>query len=224
VSLAARLTFSAEWRAFLARKETPMTTIAQPSAHQPAIPRNPALFLRKAVQYVLKRALAPLALRGCTHVASGARVRGWPVVENEGGEIRLGKNFAVFSYLAKVQLYAGPGGKLTIGDDSFVNNGTILSATTEIRIGDRVNIAPHCVLIDNDFHGTADRNAAPKTAPIVLEDDVWLGTRVTVLKGVTIGRGSVIASGSVVTKDIPPGVLAGGVPARVIKRLDGGAA
>lgn len=217
--LEARLSHSAEarWIA-LTRKETAMTTLAiQP----PSVRRSPALFLKKAVQYVLKRALAPLALRGCTKVGPGARVRGWPVVENEGGEIRIGKNFAVFSYLAKVQLYAGPGGKLVIGDDTFVNNGTILSASTEIRLGDRVNIAPHCVLIDNDFHGTADRNAAPKMAPIVLEDEVWLGTRVTVLKGVTIGKGSVIASGSVVTKDIPPGVLAGGVPARVIKRLDG---
>ena len=194
-----------------------MTTLTQPLA----APRSPMRFARKAIQYVLKRALAPLALRGCTHVGPGARVRGWPVVENEGGEIRIGRNFAVFSYLAKVQLYAGPAGRLLIGDDSFVNNGTILSASTEIRIGDRVNIAPHCVLIDNDFHGTADRHAAPKTAPIVLEDDVWLGTRVTVLKGVTIGRGSVIASGAVVTKDIPPGVLAGGVPARVLRRLDG---
>ena len=194
-----------------------MTTLAQPLA---APRRHPMRFVRRAIQYVLKRALAPLALRGCTTVGPGARVRGWPVVENEGGEIRIGKNFAVFSYLAKVQLYAGPTGRLVIGDDSFVNNGTILSASTEIRIGDRVNIAPHCVLIDNDFHGTVDRNGAPKMAPIVLEDDVWLGTRVTVLKGVTIGRGSVIASGSVVTKDIPPGVLAGGVPARVIKRLD----
>lgn len=194
-----------------------MTTIAMSA---PSARRNPGLFVKKAVQYVLKRALAPLALRGCTQVGAGARVRGWPCVENEGGAIVIGKNFALFSYLAKVQLYAGPGATLSIGDDSFVNNGTILSASTEIRIGSRVNIAPHCVLIDNDFHGTADRNAPPKMAPIVLEDEVWLGTRVTVLKGVTIGKGSVIASGSVVTKDIPPGVLAGGVPAKVIKRLD----
>ncbi|MDB5100597.1 MAG: lacA 2 [Cyanobacteria bacterium RYN_339] len=179
----------------------------------------PTLLARKAVQYALKRLLAPLALRGCTKVGTGARVRGWPCVENEGGEIVIGKNFALFTYLAKVQLYAGPGGRLEIGDDSFVNNGVILSATHSIKIGNRVNIAPHCVLIDNDFHGTADRNGPPKIAPIVLEDDVWLGTRVTVLKGVTIGRGSVIASGSVVTKDVPPGVLAGGVPAKVIKAL-----
>ena len=186
----------------------------------PSPRRNPGLFLKKAVQYVLKRALAPLALRGCTSVGSGARVRGWPVVENEGGTIRLGKNFAVFSYLAKVQLYAGPGGKLEIGDDTFVNNGTTLSASLHIKIGSRVNIAPHCTLIDNDFHGTTDRDGPPKMAPIVLEDDVWLGTRVTVLKGVTIGKGSVIASGAVVTKDIPPGVIAAGVPAKVIRRLD----
>jgi acetyltransferase-like isoleucine patch superfamily enzyme len=187
-------------------------------------PRSPLLFARKAIQYALKRLLAPLALLGCTRVGPGARVRGWPVVENEGGEIVIGRNFALFSYLAKVQLYAGPGGRLEIGDDSFVNNGVILSATHSIKIGHRVNIAPHCVLIDNDFHGTANRNGPPKIAPIVLEDDVWLGTRVTVLKGVTIGRGSVIASGSVVTKDIPAGVLAGGVPAKIIKRLDGNAA
>ena len=187
-------------------------------------PRDPRLFLRKAVQYVLKRALAPLALRGCTKVGPGARVRGFPVVDNQGGEIRIGRNFCVFSYLAKVELYAGPGGRLEIGDDTFVNNGTSLSASTLVRIGSRVNIAPHCTLIDNDFHGTVDRDGPPKMAPIVIEDDVWLGTRVIVLKGVTIGKGAVIASGSVVTKDVPPGVLAGGVPARVLKRLDGGAA
>jgi maltose O-acetyltransferase len=190
-----------------------MTAVA---LHQPKPP-----LARKIIQYALKRLTAPFALMGCTKVGPGARVRGWPCVENEGGQIVIGKNFALFTYLAKVQLYAGPGGRLEIGDDSFVNNGTILSASHLIRIGSRVNIAPHCVLMDNDFHGTSDRDGPPKVAPIVLEDDVWLGTRVTVLRGVTIGRGSVIAAGAVVTKDIPPGVLAGGVPAKVIKRLDG---
>ena len=132
----------------------------------------------------------------------------------------IGRGFCVFSYLAKVQLYAGPGARLEIGDDTFVNNGTTLSASLHVRLGNRVNIAPHCTVIDNDFHGTAERGGPPKVAPIVLEDDVWLGTGVTVLRGVTIGRGSVIAAGAVVTKDVPPGVLAGGVPARVLRRLD----
>ena len=55
-------------------------------------------------------------------------------------------------------------------------------------------------------------------APVVIEDDVWCGANVTILKGVTIGRGSVIAAGSVVTRSIPPYSIAGGVPARVIKK------
>ncbi|MFP5503145.1 MAG: acyltransferase [Candidatus Sericytochromatia bacterium] len=185
--------------------------------------KKPSVFLKKAFQYVLKRALAPLALRGC-RVGPGARVRGFPVVENEGGVIAIGRNFCVFSYLAKVQLYAGPEGRLEIGDDTFVNNGTILSASQLIRIGSRVNIAPHCVLMDNDFHGTADRDGPPKVSPIVIEDDVWLGTRVTVLRGVTIGRGAVVAAGAVVTKDVPPYTLVGGVPAKVLKHLGGEAA
>jgi acetyltransferase-like isoleucine patch superfamily enzyme len=56
--------------------------------------------------------------------------------------------------------------------------------------------------------------------PVVLEQGVWLGARVTVLKGVTIGRSSVVAAGSVVTRDIPPGVLAGGMPAKVLRKLE----
>lgn len=173
----------------------------------------------RAMRYAARRLWAPVALAGVTRCGPGARVRGLPVVENEGGEIVIGRRFCVWSYLARVQLYAGPGARLTVGDDVFVNNGAVLSASVDIRIGDRVNIAPRCTLLDNDFHGTEARDAPPKAAAIVLEDDVWLGTGVTVLRGVTIGRGAVIAAGAVVTRDVPPGVLAGGVPARVLRVL-----
>lgn len=178
-----------------------------------------ALRLRRAFRYVFARLWAPLALSGCTQLGRGARVRGCPVVENEGGRITVGKRFCVWAYLARVQLYAGPGGVLVIGDDTFINNGSVLSASQGIFIGNRVNIAPGCTILDNDFHGTDDRHAPPACAPIVLEDDVWLGTGVTVLKGVRIGRGSVIAAGAVVTQDIPAGVLAGGIPAKVLRPL-----
>jgi len=75
--------------------------------------------------------------------------------------------------------------------------------------------------MDNDFHRLEPerRNERPDSAPIILEDNVWLGARVIVLKGVTIGEGSVIGAGSVVTKDIPPRSLAVGMPAKVIKTL-----
>jgi acetyltransferase-like isoleucine patch superfamily enzyme len=141
------------------------------------------------------------------------------VVENEGGRIVIGSRFCVWSHLGRVELYAGPGATLAIGNDVFVNHGTVLSASCGITLGDRVNVAPRCTLLDNDFHGTDTRDAAPRMAPIVLEDDVWLGTGVIVLRGVTIGRGSVVAAGAVVTRDVPPGVLAGGVPARVLRPL-----
>lgn len=189
----------------------------QPRSHSLSIPAH--VRLARAWRYIKASCWAPLALRGCTHVGPGARVRGRPVVENEGGRISIGARFCVWAYLARVQLYAGPGGVLEIGDDTFINNGSVLSASRHISVGHRVNIAPGCTVIDNDFHGTDERDAPPACAPIVLEDDVWLGTGVTVLKGVRIGHGSVIAAGAVVTKDIPAGVLAGGVPARVLRRL-----
>jgi acetyltransferase-like isoleucine patch superfamily enzyme len=71
--------------------------------------------------------------------------------------------------------------------------------------------------ITTSHHDLADR--ALEGRPVVVEDDVWLGACTTLLPGVTIGKGAIVASGSVVTKDIEPGVLAAGVPARAVKRL-----
>ena len=80
-------------------------------------------------------------------------------------------------------------------------------------------------IIDSDFHGIrlADRNLSkPEWAkPVVIEDDVFLGSNVRVCKGVTIGAGSVIANGAIVVKDIPAGVLAAGNPASVVRSIAG---
>jgi maltose O-acetyltransferase len=76
-------------------------------------------------------------------------------------------------------------------------------------------------MMDNDFHRLEPerRDERPPSAPIVLEENVWLGVRAIVLRGVTVGAGSVVAAGSVVSRDVPPRVLVGGVPARVIRQL-----
>ena len=74
--------------------------------------------------------------------------------------------------------------------------------------------------MDSDFHGVADRDDGGKAAPITIEDDAWLATRAVVLKGVTVGRGAVVAAGAVVTKDVPPYTVAAGVPARVIRHIE----
>jgi len=81
-------------------------------------------------------------------------------------------------------------------------------------------MGPYAIVMDSDYHAARDRGERP-TAPISIEEDVWLAGRVSVLRGSRIGRGSVVTAGSVVSGEIPPGVIAGGVPARVIRRIEG---
>lgn len=127
-----------------------------------------------------------------------------------------------------VLLCSGPArpGKIEIGHGSYVNRYTMLDAHERIHIGRDVMIGPHCYLTDGN-HGMAagaSVKSQPMTsAPVVIEDEAWLGAHVTVLAGVTIGRGAVIGAGSVVTKNVPAGAIAHGVPARVHRsRSDGG--
>ncbi len=115
--------------------------------------------------------------------------------------------------------------KISIGDGTWINNGFIAIAEhTSITIGKRVLIGTNVEIFDSDFHGIRvdDRKSRPEWAkPVVIEDNVFLGSNVRVLKGVTIGQGSVIANSSVVVKDIPPNVIAGGIPAKVLKVIEG---
>lgn len=102
--------------------------------------------------------------------------------------------------------------------------GAAICAQTSIRIGDRVRLGANCTIADTDFHpiNAASRKTDPKAGvsrPIVIEDDVFIGMSVLILKGVRIGCGSVIGAGSVVAKDIPAGVVAAGNPARPIREL-----
>lgn len=113
-------------------------------------------------------------------------------------------------------------GKITVGDYSVINPGARIGSGCEITIGKNALFASHVSLADTDWHGLYDRvHDHGGSAPIVLEDNVWLGEGVFVGKGVTIGKNSVIAARSVVTRDIPSNVVAAGNPARVVKELDG---
>ncbi len=116
---------------------------------------------------------------------------------------------------------------LDIGDNVDIGWQSQISVGTRIVIGDNVRLAGRCMLAGFPGHPmdpAARAAGAPDTddqiGDIVLERDVWLATGVTVLAGVRIGEASVVAAGSVVTRDLPARVLAGGVPARVIRSLD----
>ena len=116
-----------------------------------------------------------------------------------------------------VEISCARGGRLMFGNKVFLNQGVRIACSREISIGDNALIGDETVILDNDYHGVA--NSPAKAAPVRIESDVWLGTRVIVLRGVTIGKGSVVGAGAVVTHSLPPNVFAAGVPARVVKSL-----
>ena len=104
--------------------------------------------------------------------------------------------------------------KLNLGS-GYINRYCKIRCHQEITIGRGVAISENFTIWDSDAHEII--GAGNPTAPIVIGDRVWIGTSVTVLKGVTIGDGAIIAAGSLINKDIPANCLAGGVPAKVLK-------
>jgi len=106
---------------------------------------------------------------------------------------------------------------IVIGDECGFS-GTTLGCEKSITLGKRVRCGANTVITDTDWHTDDPRTSPPEA--VVIEDDVWLGLNVVVLKGVTIGKGSIIGANSLVTRSIPAGVMAAGDPAKVLKRID----
>lgn len=110
---------------------------------------------------------------------------------------------------------------IRIGNYCLLCPGVRMNAATEITIGDNCMIANGAYLTDSDWHGIYDRSLpVGQSAPVRLEENVWIGDSAIICKGVTIGKNSIIGAGSVVTKDIPPNTIAVGNPAKVVKELD----
>lgn len=146
------------------------------------------------------------------------------------GLIKIGDNCRVFG-----TLYSQYNGKITIGNNTCIYNRTTIGSVDSITIGDCVIISNHVHIYDNNnhptspkvrhemclngFEGDAWRWIHTDSAPIVIEDDVWIGEYSAVMKGVTIGRGSIVGAHAVVTKDVPPYTIVAGNPARVVKEL-----
>ena len=159
-------------------------------------------------------------LRCADYVGPRARVWGRPFVHNQG-HMSFGARLRLVSVIATTELVTRPGARLQVGEGVFINYGCSIAVNELVRLGNRCSIGTHVIIMDNDFHQVDPRlrEQTPPSAPVILEEHVWLGARVTVLKGVTIGHDSVIGAGSVVTHDIPACCVAAGVPAKVIRRL-----
>jgi galactoside O-acetyltransferase len=109
---------------------------------------------------------------------------------------------------------------LEIGQDVDIGEFVVLRASGGMKIGNRVLVAAHATLTTRGHPIAPPRWGKTEDAPIVIEDDVWIAAGAIVLPGVTIGRGSVVAAGAVVTADVPPLTVVGGVPARTIGRAE----
>jgi maltose O-acetyltransferase len=113
----------------------------------------------------------------------------------------------------------------SVGDDTFISGPLHVDLGAEVRIGSRVQFGHHVVLLtmDHEMGPSEARCGRLVAAPITIGDGVWIASRATVLPGVTIGDGAVVAAGAVVTRDVPPNTLVGGVPAKLVRDLEGDA-
>lgn len=160
----------------------------------------------------------------------GWRIFGMPIIQRyRGSRIELGNQLELRSWPTSnplapchpvVLATRRPEAVIRIGHHCGFTGVTIVAAEC-IEIGDWVLVGANTTISDTDFHplNPDTRRADPAAGqhrPVVIEDDVFIGMNCLILKGVTIGRGSVIGAGSVVTQDVPPGVVAAGNPARIV--------
>jgi len=168
-------------------------------------------------------------LSDCVRV-SGKPIKYHPLLLKGKGTISFGKNVQI-GVVSSPNFYShytylearDERSEIIIGDNVTINNAFSVECSSKVVIENDVLIGLNCSIIDNDGHNLAIEKRSignPKTAPVHIRQNVFLGSNVSILKGVTIGKNSIIGNGSVVTKDIPENVIAAGNPAKVIRNLD----
>ena len=177
------------------------------------------VLFRRGVRYVWELTTARIHLRAADQVGVHARTLGRPRIENLG-RTEIGARVLIRSMIVPVELGTGPQGTLRIGDGVSVNYGVSIYAENAVTIGHRVRIGPYAMIVDTDFHDPYTRSSRQAGVPVVIDDDVWIGAKASVLKGVRIGRGAIVGVGSVVTRDVAAFSIVAGAPARVIGVLD----
>jgi len=166
----------------------------------------------------------PLLKYRCDIVGRNVKTDGDIPLITGGGKITIGDNVKIGNrgaWIVTSNLYAEP--ELIIGDNTTINYKTGISVECRVEIGKNCVIAGETMIFDNNSHGLYYKNNRKMNrddvSPIIIEDHVWIGMRSIILKGVTIGFGSVVAAGSLVTKDVAPMTIVGGNPAKFIKNI-----
>lgn len=182
------------------------------------------LFLSKIYTFLIKRSfysfgkksnIKPFAnLSNCQNISIGHNV-------NIGVNCRI----TVSNFFGKIPCHSLNKIKMKIGNYVDIGNGTFISANNNVEIGNHIIMAPYVFITDHD-HGFLDVNknlhqqAITEGGFVKIEDNVFLGTKCSILKNVTIGTHSIIGANSVVTKDVPSYSIVAGNPAKIIKKYD----
>ena len=176
---------------------------------------NSAILVRGKFKYAIDRSAK-------INLHNGELTIGYKYSEADSGTslLKMGKNAEInvennFDFMGGAHIMILENAKLNLGS-GYIHRYCKIRCFKEITIGNNVAISENFTIWDSDVH-TFEGNEQNISKPITIGNHVWIGTNVTVLKGVTIGDGAVIAAGSVVTKDIAPKTLAGGIPAKMIK-------
>ncbi len=150
-------------------------------------------------------------------IAKGVQIRG-RIRLRRGVTVTLGERTRINKFVR----FAGPG-SVTVGADCLLNE-TWVGCWESVTIGDQCLLS-NCEIVDNDFHNLhpGSRHAPPgpaTRAPVVIGNNVWIGSHALIMKGVHIGDNSVVGAGSVVRSDVPEGVVVAGNPHAIVKRFD----
>ncbi len=180
------------------------------------------LLIIRLMEFAWRVVSARIYLRKCTHIAKWVTTNGKPFITAKG-KIIIEERVAIWSVFERTKLLVQRNGVLRIGKNSRIN-GVHIAVENSVVIGRNVRIAPYTLILDSDFHDVNDHYAEGLKGSIEIGDNVWIASRATILKGVKIGEGAVIAAGSVVTRDVPAFTIAAGVPAKVIRHLKGNSA
>jgi acetyltransferase-like isoleucine patch superfamily enzyme len=161
---------------------------------------------------------AQLSIRGKARLPLSVRLFG-RIYFRAGGDVEFGNGVCLVGNVVPIEIVSYKGSHISIGDHTFINYGASITAYQHVKIGRHCLLGHHLRILDRNEHGTKHRDVAPPAAPVVIDDNVWIGSHSIILPGVCIGRNSAIGAGSVVTRDVPANCLAVGNPARVLRQI-----
>ncbi len=148
------------------------------------------------------------------NIGKGLVIFGRPRIYGSG-EIVAGQNLSLNCWQQSTRIFAEQGATIKIGDNVSITEGVFIAAKKRIDIGDFTIIGQQTMIYDSDCHGIDGSD--PKVVPVKIGNHVWIGARVIILKGVSIGDNSIIGAGSIVTRNVPENTVVAGCPAKKIR-------